>query len=110
MPIAMDFNFCEQLDATLSQTAKAIGSSTLIVRKRIAAGRYTSYLDGGRRKVIVASVLADRARLLAEGAVMAMAPGPGRGHKGPRKPPSAPEPQPKRRKRKFRRNEATAAS
>jgi hypothetical protein len=63
MPKPID-DFALQLDATIEQTARAIGLTPITVRRRIVEGRYQSYLDGRVRKVVVASVLADRAALI----------------------------------------------
>ena len=77
MPKPID-DFALQIDATIEQTARAIGSTPTTVRRRINQGRYQSYLDGKIRKVIVASVLADRDALVAADAKQPMAAGPGR--------------------------------
>jgi hypothetical protein len=79
-------DFALRVDATITQTALATGDSRLKVRRKISEGRYRSYLDGGVRKIIVQSVLDDRKRMIEEDAKSPMQPGPGRGHKGPRKP------------------------
>ena len=55
-------DFASQLDATIAQVAQATASSVPTVRRKIKAGRYQSYLSGRVRKVVVASVLADRER------------------------------------------------
>lgn len=78
-------DFVAQIDATIDQVARATGASTMTVRRRVKAGRYASFLDGGVRKIVVASVLADRQRTIAGNAVDPMPAGPGRGHKGERR-------------------------
>ena len=53
-------DFASQLDATIAQVAQATASSVPTVRRKIKAGLYQSFLSGRVRKVVVASVLADR--------------------------------------------------
>jgi len=80
MPKPID-DFALQLDATIEQTARAIGLTPITVRRRIAEGRYASYLDGRLRKVIVASVLADRAALIDSNSAGPTPPNAGKGRK-----------------------------
>lgn len=69
------------LDASIAEVARLRGESRMTVLRKIKSGRYESYLSGGKRKVLLSSVLADRAAEIAANAVEAIPPGPGRGHK-----------------------------
>lgn len=50
------------LDATVAEVQRLRDESRSTVLRKIKRGHYQSYLSGGRRKVVLASVLADRAR------------------------------------------------
>ena len=56
----------EPLDLTISEVQRLRGEGRSTVKKKIRDGRYKSYLSGRRRKVVVASVLADRDREMRE--------------------------------------------
>jgi hypothetical protein len=48
------------LDATVLYVQRLRNESRSTVLRKIKRGTYASYLSGGRRKVILASVMADR--------------------------------------------------
>jgi hypothetical protein len=68
------------LDATVAQVMRLRSESRSTVRRKIASGEYQSYLTpGGRvRRVILASVYADRERAIASDTPRPMPAGPGR--------------------------------
>jgi hypothetical protein len=57
--------FCP-VDATIEEVASFRREGRWTVHQKIRTGVYQSYLDGRIRKIIFASVLADRARTIAE--------------------------------------------
>ena len=63
MPLPPDFH---PVDATIEEVASFRREGRWTVHMKIKDGRYQSYLDGRIRKIIFASVLADRARTIAE--------------------------------------------
>lgn len=65
MPLPPDFH---PVDATIEEVASFRREGRWTVHMKIKDGRYQSYLDGRIRKIIFESVLADRARTIAEGA------------------------------------------
>ncbi len=91
MPLPPDFH---PVDATIEEVASFRREGRWTVHMKIKDGRYQSYLDGRIRKIIFASVLADRERTIAEA-----------GDK--RKPPVK---QPVGRPRKAKREAATASA
>ena len=48
------------LDLSVAQVAELRSESRSTVLRKLKTGRYRSYLSGGKRKIIAASVLADR--------------------------------------------------
>ena len=48
------------LDLSVAQVAKIRSESRSTVLRKLRLGRYRSYLSGGKRKIIAASVYADR--------------------------------------------------
>jgi excisionase family DNA binding protein len=68
------------IDANVEQVCRLLGVSRSFVRRKIASGEYQSYLTpGGRvRRVILASVYADRERAIAADERRSMPAGPGR--------------------------------
>jgi hypothetical protein len=68
------------LDATVAQVMRLRGESRSTVRRKLAAGTYESYLPpGGRvRRIVLASVYADRERAIAADERRSMPAGPGR--------------------------------
>jgi excisionase family DNA binding protein len=68
------------IDATVEQVCRLLGVSRSLVRRKLAAGNYESYLPpGGRvRRIILASVYADRERAIAADERRPMPAGPGR--------------------------------
>jgi hypothetical protein len=48
------------LDLSVAQVAELRSESRSTILRKLRDGRYRSYLSGGKRKVIAASVLADR--------------------------------------------------
>jgi hypothetical protein len=78
------------LDLSVAQVMELRGESRSTVRRKMKIGSYRSYLSGGRRKVIAASVFADRELEMKTGQpVRPIGPGPGRPRKHP-KPETAP--------------------
>jgi hypothetical protein len=76
-----DFN---PLDATREEVASFRRESLTSVNEKIKDGRYQSYLEGRIRKIVFASVLADRERAIA---ASLKPPSPGKRPVGrPRKP------------------------
>jgi hypothetical protein len=66
LPLPANFN---PVDATTIEVASFRRESVWTVNKKINDGRYQSYLDGRVRKIIFASVIADRERaMMKEGA------------------------------------------
>ena len=63
MPLPPDFH---PVDATIEEVASFRREGRWTVHMKIKDGRYQSYLDGRIRKIIFASVLADRERTIAE--------------------------------------------
>ena len=69
------------IDARVEDVCRLLGVSRSSVRRKIASGEYQSYLSGpgGRvRRVILASVYADRERAIAADERRPMPAGPGR--------------------------------
>jgi hypothetical protein len=62
MPLPPDFS---PLDATVDEVASFRKESRWTVFQKLRRGVYESYLDGRVRKIIFASVLADRGRAIA---------------------------------------------
>jgi hypothetical protein len=48
------------LDLSVAQVAELRSESRSTVLRKLKTGRYRSYLSGGKRKIIAASVFADR--------------------------------------------------
>jgi hypothetical protein len=48
------------LDLSVAQVAELRSESRSTVQRKLRSGRYRSYLSGGKRKIIAASVYADR--------------------------------------------------
>jgi hypothetical protein len=48
------------LDLSVAQVAKIRSESRSTVLRKLRSGRYRSYLSGGKRKIVAASVFADR--------------------------------------------------
>ena len=63
MPLPPDFH---PVDATVDEVASFRREGRWTVHQKVRDGRYQSYLDGRIRKIIFASVLADRERTIAE--------------------------------------------
>jgi hypothetical protein len=61
LPLPPDF---DPVDATIDEVASWRRESRWTVHKKIREGRYESYLDGRVRKIIFASVKADRERAM----------------------------------------------
>ena len=64
LPLPPNFN---PVDATVEEVASFRRESVWTTFEKIRDGRYDAYLDGRVRKVVFASVLADRERAVAEG-------------------------------------------
>ena len=64
--IPLPANFCP-VDATVEEVASFRRESIWTTFEKIRDGRYDAYLDGRVRKVVFASVLADRERAVAGG-------------------------------------------
>jgi hypothetical protein len=64
--LSLPENFCPT-DATVEEVASFRRESVWTVFEKIRDGRYDAYLDGRVRKIIFASVLADRDRAIAAG-------------------------------------------
>jgi hypothetical protein len=63
LPLPPDF---APLDATVDEVASFRKESRWTVHRKLRDGVYESYLDGRIRKIIFASVVADRERAIAE--------------------------------------------
>jgi hypothetical protein len=63
----------EPPDLFVAEVASWRRESEWIVNKKIRDGVYESYLDGNRRKVVFASVVADRDRAVAKGSKLKLA-------------------------------------
>jgi hypothetical protein len=63
LPLPPDF---APLDATVDEVASFRRESRWTVHRKLREGIYASYLDGRVRKILFASVLADRERAIAE--------------------------------------------
>ena len=61
LPLPPDF---DPIDATIDEVASWRRESRWTVHKKIREGRYETYLDGRIRKIIFASVKADRERAM----------------------------------------------
>ncbi len=61
LPLPHDF---DPIDATIDEVASWRRESRWTVHKKIRTGVYQSYLDGRIRKVVFASVKADRERVM----------------------------------------------
>jgi hypothetical protein len=61
LPLPPDF---DPVDATVGEVASYRRESRWTVHKKIREGRYDTYLDGRIRKIIFASVKADRERAM----------------------------------------------
>jgi hypothetical protein len=48
------------LDLSVAQVTELRSESRSTVRRKLRSGKYKSYLSGGKRKIIAASVFADR--------------------------------------------------
>jgi hypothetical protein len=78
-----------KLDATIPEVMAFRRESARTVYRKIAAGTYRSYKNGETRLIEWASVLEDRARLIALGPELGRRPAVGKCKPGrPRKPPS----------------------
>jgi hypothetical protein len=86
LPLPPDF---DPVDATVAETASYRRESPWTVFRKIREGRYQSYKDGKIRKIIFASVKADRQRSIARSAPATGKRKPGR----PRKPRPDEQPQ-----------------
>jgi hypothetical protein len=64
MPLPPDFH---PVDATVDEVASFRREGRWTVHMKVRDGRYESYLDGRIRKIVFASVLADRERTIAAG-------------------------------------------
>jgi hypothetical protein len=64
------------LDLTVAQVSVLRSESRSTVLRKLKSGKYQSYLSGGRRKVIAASVLADRELEMKTGAPVRPPPTP----------------------------------
>jgi hypothetical protein len=63
LPLPPDFH---PVDATIDEVASFRREGRWTVHQKLKDGRYKGYLDGRIRKIIFASVLADRERTIAE--------------------------------------------
>jgi hypothetical protein len=72
LPLPADF---DPVDATVDEVASYRRESRWTVHKKIRTGVYQSYLDGRIRKVIFASVKADRERAMSPAASPKRRPG-----------------------------------
>ena len=72
LPLPPDF---DPIDATIDEVASWRRESRWTVHKKIREGRYETYLDGRIRKVIFASVKADRERAMSAALTGKRAPG-----------------------------------
>jgi len=64
LPLPPDF---DPVDATVDEVAAYRRESRWTVHKKIREGVYRSYLDGRIRKIVFASVMADRERAMSAG-------------------------------------------
>jgi hypothetical protein len=65
------------LDLSVAQVAELRSESRSTVLRKLKTGRYRSYLSGGKRKIIAASVFADRELEMKNGPAGAPAADPG---------------------------------
>ena len=63
LPLPPDFH---PVDATIEEVASFRREGRWTVHQKVRDGRYQSYLDGRIRKIVFASVIADRERTIAE--------------------------------------------
>jgi hypothetical protein len=80
------------LDLSVAQVAELRSESRSTVLRKLKTGRYRSYLSGGKRKIIAASVYADRELEMKTGGPVRPQPTPATRPTG--RPPKHPKPEP----------------